>query len=66
MPANASCIICPLGWAGKRKHLMDVLIDLPFTQGKSQLPPGFFDMVVLKQEAAAAHGNATTVVATGA
>lgn len=51
MPANASCIICPSGWHGPRRKLIDVLIDLPFVQGSSQLPPGFYDMVVLKAEA---------------
>jgi hypothetical protein len=48
MPANASCVICPPGWHGARRNLIDVLIDLPFVQGKSQLPTGFYDMVVLK------------------
>lgn len=52
MPANASCIICPSGWHGHRRKLIDVLIDLPFVQGSSQLPPGFYDFVVLKAEAA--------------
>lgn len=52
MPANATCIICPQGWKGERRHLIDVLIDIPFVQGSSQLPPGFYDMVVLKADAA--------------
>lgn len=49
MPANASCVICPPGWHGARRNLIDVLIDLPFVQGSSQLPTGFYDMVVLKE-----------------
>lgn len=63
MPANASCIICPHGWKGQRRHLIDVLIDLPIVQGKSQLPPGFYDMVVLKAEAAKVYNISTELAA---
>lgn len=60
MPANASCIICPAGWHGQRRKLIDVLIDLPFVQGGSQLPTGFYDMVVLKaEEGKVLHSNVT-------
>lgn len=63
MPANASCVICPPGWHGTRRNLIDVLIDLPFVQGKSQLPKGFYDMVVLKAGDSKAHnGTASQVV----
>lgn len=51
MPANASCVICPLGWKGPQRHLIDVLLDMPFVQaGGQKLPPGFYDMALLKQE----------------
>jgi hypothetical protein len=29
MPANASCIVCPEGWTGKRAELVGALLDLP-------------------------------------
>jgi hypothetical protein len=60
MPANTSCIICPNGWHGSRRNLVDVLIDLPFVQAASgqqqhnNLPTGFYDMHVLQQEDAQA------------
>ena len=59
MPANASCVICPHGWHGAKRNLIDVLIDLPFVQGSSKLPPGFYDMVVLQADAAKAHNGTT-------
>lgn len=48
MPANASCIICPNGWSGSRRNLMDVLLDIPLVQASHRLPQGFYDMHVLQ------------------
>jgi hypothetical protein len=63
MPANATCIICPQGWKGPRRHIIDVLIDIPFVQGSSQLPPGFYDMHVLKEASSKAENGTTSAAA---
>lgn len=36
MPANASCVICPAGWHGSRRNIVDVLLDIPFVQAQQQ------------------------------
>lgn len=59
MPANASCVICPNGWKGTKRNLIDVLVDLPYVQHSSQLPQGFYDMVKLKADQVSKAQNGT-------
>lgn len=52
MPANASCVICPTGWTGARRNLLDVLIDFPIVQKTGKLPPwAFYNMTALQEAA---------------
>lgn len=52
MPANASCVICPQGWKGVRKSVMDVLLDFPIVQATGRLPAGsYYDMQELRAAA---------------
>jgi len=61
MPANVSCVICPQGWKGVRKSVLDVLLDFPIVQATGRLPAGsYYDMQELKAAAkvvAAASGS---------
>jgi hypothetical protein len=62
MPANASCIICPQGWHGQTKNLIEVLIDVPIVQKTGKLPAGsFYDMKQLQAVAQQAAAAAATV-----
>lgn len=53
MPVDASCVICPAGWTGARRNLLDVLIDFPIVKKTGKLPAGAFYNMTELQEAAA-------------
>jgi adenine/guanine phosphoribosyltransferase-like PRPP-binding protein len=62
MPANASCIICPQGWHGETKNLIEVLIDVPIVRKTGKLPAGsYYDMKELQAAAKTAAAAAAAV-----
>jgi hypothetical protein len=66
MPANASCIICPQGWHGQTKNLIEVLIDVPIVRKTGKLPAGsYYDMKELQAAAKTAAAAAAAAEKAG-
>jgi hypothetical protein len=75
MPGNATCVICPHGWTGRRGSLVELMLDLPIyvrSRG-AKLPPGMWDgekLLAAEAEklaaAAAAGGGGANARAAGA
>jgi hypothetical protein len=65
MPANASCIVCPKGWAGPRGSMLTLTRQLPgYLRSKgAALPQGMYDGTKLAAAAAAASSAAANATA---